>query len=154
VALLPHYGRDATNHSVRPTRRRETHESSQVHKLRVLVVDDNPLFLSAARNLISGLPEVGCAEYVNSGAAALTNATTFHPDLVLMDIMMPGMNGFETMRILKIRVPAPRMYAVSLHDTAEYRTAALQSGADGLISKSDFATAIPELLATLARGSI
>ena len=121
-------------------------------KLRVLVVDDNPLFLNAARNLLSGLPEVGCAEYVNSGVEALMKTAEFGPDLVLMDIRMPGSNGLETMAILQFHVPAPRIYAVTLHDTAEYRTAALKSGADGLISKNDFATAIPELLATLARG--
>jgi len=123
-----------------------------MRKLRVLVVDDNPLFLTAARNLLSGLPEVGCAEYVNSGAGALTKAAEFGPDLVLMDIRMPGISGLKTIVILKFRVPAPRIYAVTLHDTAEYRTAALKSGADGLISKTDFATAIPELLARLARG--
>ncbi len=122
-----------------------------MHKLRVLVVDDNPLFLSAARNLLSELPEVGCAEYVNSGAAALTKATEFGPDLVLIDIMMPGINGLETMAILQFHA-APRIYAVTLHDTAEFRTAALKNGADGLISKTGFATAIPELLAALARG--
>ena len=120
--------------------------------LRVLMVDDNPLFLSAARNLLSGLPEVGCVEYVNSGAEALAKATEFRPDVVLMDIMMPGINGLETMAILQHRVPAPRIYAVTLHDTAEYRTAALKNGADGLISKNDFANAIPALLAALARG--
>jgi len=124
-----------------------------MHKLRVLVVDDNPLFLSAARNVLFGLPGVGCVEYVNSGAEALTKATEFCPDVVLIDINMPGMNGFETMAILHGRVPAPRMYALTFDDSAEYRTAALKSGADGLISKSDFATAIPELLAELARRS-
>jgi DNA-binding NarL/FixJ family response regulator len=123
-----------------------------MHKVRVLVVDDNPLFLSAARNLLSELPEVGCAEYVTSGAEALAKATEFGPDLVLMDIMMPGINGLETIAILQFRVPVPRIYAVTLHDAAEYRTAVLKSGADGLISKTDFATAIPELLAALARG--
>ena len=120
-----------------------------MHKLRVLVVDDNRLFLSAARNLLSGLPEVGCAEYVNSGAEALTKTTEFSPDLVLMHILMPGINGLETIAIQQFRVPAPRIYAVTMHDTAEYRAAALKNGADGLISKNDFATAIPELLAEL-----
>jgi len=125
-----------------------------MRKLRVLVVDDNPLFLSAARDLLSGLPEVGCAEYVNSGAEALTKATEFGPDLVLMDIRMPGISGLETIAILLSCVPAPRIYMVTLQDTAEHRTAALKRGADGLISKTDFASAIPELLAALARESL
>ena len=123
-----------------------------MRKLRVLVVDDNPLFLSAARNLLSELPEVERFEFVNSGAEALMKVTELCPDLVLMDIMMPGINGLETMLILRNRIPAPRMYAVTLHDSAEFRAAALKSGADGLISKTDFATAIPELLAALAGG--
>ncbi len=123
-----------------------------MRKLHVLMVDDNPLFLSAARNLLSGLPEVQRVECVNSGAEALVKATELCPDLVLMDIMMPGINGLETMAILRNRIPAVRMYAVTLHDSAEFRPAALKSGADGLISKTDFATEIRVLLAALARG--
>ena len=123
-----------------------------MRKLRVLMVDDNPLFLSAARNLLSGLPEVERVEFVSSGAEALMKATELCPDLVLMDIMMPGINGLETMLILRNRMPALRMYAVTLHDAAEFRAAALKSGADGLISKTDFVIEIPVLLAALARG--
>jgi DNA-binding NarL/FixJ family response regulator len=121
-----------------------------MHKLRVLVVDDNPLFLGAARNLLAGLSEVGCAEYVNSGAEALAKAAEFRPDVVLMDIMMPGINGLEAMRVLRDRVPAPSMYAVTLHDAPEFCAAALKSGADGLIPKREFAETIPGLMARLA----
>ena len=123
-----------------------------MRKLHVLVVDDNPLFLSAARNLLSGLPEVERVECVNSGAEALMKATELCPDLVLMDIMMPGINGLETMLILRNRIPALRMYAVTLHNSADSRAAALKSGADGLIWKTDFATEIRVLFAALARG--
>jgi len=121
-----------------------------MRKLRVLVVDDNLLFLSAVRNLLSGLPEVGCAEYVNSGAEALARAAEFRPDLVLMDIVMPGMNGLEAMRALRDRVPAPRIYAVTLHDSPEMLAAALKNGAADLIPKHEFAEKISGLIAQLA----
>src|SRR3990170_4796757 len=86
-----------------------------MRKLRVIVVDDNPLFLCAARNLLSELPEVERVEFVNSGAEALLKATELCPDLVLMDIMIPGIKGLETMLILRNRIPALRMYAVTQH---------------------------------------
>ena len=119
--------------------------------LRALIVDDNRVFLGAARDFVANLPGVECVECAKSGAEALSKAAEFHPDLVLMDIAMPGMSGIETMFVLRSRFSALRMYAVSLHDTAGYRAAALKSGAVDLISKDNFATAIPNLIAQLAR---
>ena len=121
-----------------------------MNKLRVLIVDDSPVFLEAARNFLADLPGVECVECANSGPEALGKAAEFFPDLVLMDISMPGMNGLETMDILRNRLPAPRMYAVTLHDDAAYRAAALKNGAIDLIAKSNFADVIPDLIERLA----
>lgn len=120
-----------------------------MRKLRVLIVDDSPVFISSARDFLLALPGVECA---SSGAEGLSKAAEFGPDLVLTDISMPGMNGLEMMRLLRDRFPALRMYAVTLHGGAEYRAAALKSGAIGLIPKSEFVKAIPDLIAQLARG--
>ena len=121
-----------------------------MRKLRVLIVDDNPMFLREARNFLAELQNVECVACANSGAEALVRVDEFRPDLVLMDIVMPGMSGLETMLVLRSRLPALRMYAVSLDDAAEYRAAALKNGADGVISKHEFAEAIPDLIAQLA----
>ena len=121
-----------------------------MRKPRVLIVDDSPVFLGAARDFVASLPDVECVACANSGAEALARVGEFRPDLVLMDIAMPGMNGLETMLVLRNRIPALRIYAVTLHD-AEYRAAALKNGADGLIPKHEFAKAVPELIEQLAR---
>jgi len=121
-------------------------------KLRVLIVDDSAVFRKAAQDFIAGLHCVAHVECAGSGPEALTRAAELRFDVVLMNITMPGMNGLEAMSILRDRVPASRIYAVTLHDFDVYRTAAMKSGADGLISKIDFATAIRKLLTELAGG--
>jgi CheY-like chemotaxis protein len=119
-------------------------------KLSVLIVDDSAVFRKAAQHLIASLPHVARVECAGSGAEGLTRVAELRPDLVLMDIAMPGMNGLEAMRILRDRTPAPRMYAVTLHDSFEYHAAAIKSGAADLIPKQEFAKQISGLIAQLA----
>ena len=116
-------------------------------KLRVLMVDDNAIFLRTAVEFVAALPGVDRVECAESGAEALRKASESPPDLVLMDIAMSGMSGINAMRLLRERHPAPRMYAVTLHESAEYRAAAREAGAVDLIPKRLFATAIPALIA-------
>jgi CheY-like chemotaxis protein len=121
-----------------------------MRKLNVLMVDDNPRFLKAARDMIAALPCVAAAECATSGAEALTKLDKFNPDLVLTDIMMPEMSGFELIRKLRVRNAPPRVVAVTLHDSAEYRAAVLRSGAEALVSKREFGAAAPNLIASMA----
>src|SRR4051812_1601480 len=121
-----------------------------MRKLRVLVVDDSALFLGAARNVLSGLPEVACAEYVSSGAEALAKVAEFNPDLMLIDIMMPGMSGFEVLRAVRDCAVVPLMYAITMHDSDEFLAVARKSGAAGLIPKREFAGKTVALIAQLA----
>jgi len=95
-----------------------------MRKLNVLLVDDNPRFLQAARSLIGALPCVAGIECANSGVEALAQIDELNPDLVLTDIMMPEMSGFELIRNLRARNAPPRVVAVTLHDSAEYGAAA------------------------------
>ena len=120
-----------------------------MRKLSVLLVDDNPQFLKAARDMIAALPCVAGAECANSGAEALTKLDKFNPDLVLTDIMMPGMSGFELIRRLRAGDTPPRIVALTLHDSAEYRAAVRRSGAECLVSKREFGMLAPGLIADL-----
>ena len=122
-----------------------------MRKLSVLLVDDNPMFLKAARDVIAALPcpciaGIDCA---NSGPEALAHFSLSNADLVLTDIMMPDMSGFELIRRLRARDAPPHVVAVTLHASPEFRAAVRRSGADGCISKHEFGAAIPELLASL-----
>jgi DNA-binding NarL/FixJ family response regulator len=122
-----------------------------MRKLRVLVVDDSALFLGAARNVLSELPDVECAEYVRSGAEALAKIGEFRPDLMLVDIMMSGMSGFEVLRAVRGCAMAPRLYAITMHDSDDFLAEAIKSGAAGLIPKREFAEKVGPLIAELAR---
>lgn len=74
----------------------------------------------------------------SSGAEALARVPALQPDLVLVDIAMPEMDGFELARRLKSQGIPPRVVMVTIHDDASYRAAAGEAGADGFICKSDF----------------
>ena len=121
-----------------------------MRKLNVLLVDDNPQFLQAARSLVGALPCVAGIECANSGVEALAQIGQLNCDLVLTDLSMPEMSGFELIRNLRARNAPPRVVAVTLHDSFEYRAAVLRSGAEGLVSKREFGTLAPDLIASMA----
>ena len=106
--------------------------------MRVLLVDDDPLFLESAARLLAaeaGFTVVGRAR---SGRQAMDMAASLRPDLVLMDVEMPGMDGLETTRRLKARASAPRVLLVSIYDSEARRRAAAAAGADGYVGKWEF----------------
>ena len=106
--------------------------------VRVLLVDDNAEFLDSATHFLSADPEIEIVGCVLSAEAALEQAPRLHPDLVLMDLVMPGMNGLEATRQIKVLPGAPRVVILTLYDNAEYRAAAAAVGADGFLAKSEF----------------
>lgn len=124
-----------------------------MRKLNLLLVDNNPHFLKAAREVLAVLPGVAGIECVTSGEGALALASRSRPDLVLTDLVMPGMSGFQVIRSLRAREFPPRVVALSLHEGAEYRAAVMRSGASGFVSKREFGALIPALIASLAGNS-
>ena len=114
--------------------------------IRVLLIDDNPKFIAAAAHFlatVSGVVVVGCAL---SGQEGLTRIPDLQPDLVLMDVAMPILNGLEATRQLKAQPNPPYVIILTMHDSREYRTAAEIVGADGFITKSEFGAQLPGLI--------
>jgi DNA-binding NarL/FixJ family response regulator len=106
--------------------------------VRVLIVDDQEPFRSAARlvvGLVEGFEVV--AEAV-SGEEAIRLAAEVAPDLVLMDINLPGIDGLETTRQLRAARPEMKVVVMSTYEAGEYERRALEAGAVTFISKSDF----------------
>jgi DNA-binding NarL/FixJ family response regulator len=104
--------------------------------LRVLLVDDNLSFLNSAVELLSTYDElevVGCA---TSAGEALERIADLHPDLVMVDLVMPQIDGLAATRLIKSRPQAPRVIVWSLHTDRQYRVAAIEVGADGFLAKS------------------
>ncbi len=107
--------------------------------IRVMLVDDHAVVRSGLRRLLEqdgGVLVVGDAE---TGEQAYQLYSEFRPDVVVMDMSMPGMGGLEALRRLLARYPLARVVIFSMHENAAFATQALSSGAKGYISKSGLA---------------
>ena len=101
----------------------------------VLIVDDQPLMLHALKTFIEnedGVSVVGTAE---DGEAAAEAAKALEPDLVLMDIKMPRLNGIEATRKIVSEIPGTRVLALTTFSTLDYVVPALRAGAAGYLVK-------------------
>jgi DNA-binding NarL/FixJ family response regulator len=120
-----------------------------MQSLHVLLVDDSLEFLEALAQFLAAQPEITIVGRATSGAMALSQVAALKPDLVLMDLAMPKMNGLEATRRIKMDPGAPCIVIMTLNDTDQYRAAARRSKADGFISKSLMSSQLLPMLARL-----
>lgn len=105
--------------------------------LRILVVDDHDVVRAGVRSLLEGQPECEiCGEAVN-GREAVGLAQQLRPDVVIMDITMPELNGLEATRQIIKAVPDVRVLILSVHESEELVREILDTGAHGFVLKSD-----------------
>lgn len=113
-----------------------------MESIRVLIVDDLPqvrdglaiLLKLAAQKTSPAIEVIGDAR---NGYEAIQQARALQPDVILMDLEMPVMDGCEATRRLKAEQPAPRVIILSIHTGGEARQRALVAGADGFVAKGD-----------------
>ena len=114
--------------------------------LRVLLVDDNESVRRSICQILQSQADIEVICQAADGADALNQARQHHPDLVLLDITMPTMNGLDAARILKREFPSMHVLIVSQHDSRGFQWAALAAGASGYIVKSNAAQdLLPEI---------
>lgn len=101
----------------------------------LMLVDDHDIVRAGLRMLLDAQPDMKIVAEAGSGAEALHLAQTYHPDVVLMDINMPEMNGIETTRRMKNECPNTRVLALTIHEEAEYLLQMLDAGASGYVPK-------------------
>jgi two-component system response regulator NreC len=118
-------------------------------RIKVLLVDDSLQFVEALKEYFSSSPEFPVIGWAESGGSAIQKVQELQPDLVFMDIFMPGMNGLEATRQIKRLSNPPRVIMLTVFDAAEYRKASADVGADGFICKSDFVKEAPIALKKL-----
>lgn len=103
--------------------------------VQVLTVDDQPFFLEAARALIDSTPGFVLAGEAGSGDEAIAAVERLHPDMVLMDVRMPGLDGIETARRLTASGAATVVVLVSAHDVDDLGPLVETSGAVAIVPK-------------------
>ncbi len=106
-------------------------------KFRILLAEDHTLLRAGIRSLIVAEPEFDVVGEVGNGRDALHAVAVLQPNLVLMDISMPGTNGTEAIADIKRRHPETRILMLTVHKAEEYIHAALDAGADGYLLKDD-----------------
>ena len=110
--------------------------------VRVLTVDDQAIFRVAARDVIDATPGFETLGEAASGAEALEVSAALDPDLVLMDVRMPGMDGIETARRLRDAHPRAIVVLISLDCAPDVEQRANGCGAVELLHKQDFCPAV------------
>ncbi|MGB8581248.1 MAG: response regulator transcription factor [Candidatus Sulfotelmatobacter sp.] len=106
----------------------------------ILIVDDNEAVRKSLRSLLSSRPGWKvCGEAVD-GLDAIEKAKSLRPDIVLMDISMPRMNGLEVARAIRQELADAKILIMSQHDPASLLPSAIQAGANGCVDKSQLAT--------------
>jgi two-component system, NarL family, invasion response regulator UvrY len=106
----------------------------------VLTVDDQAVFRRTARSLIAATPGFKQVGEAGSGPEALRLAADLHPDLVLLDVRMPGMDGIETARRLALLDPRAKVVLISLEEVPELPSSAASVGAAGYLRKQELST--------------
>ncbi|MFQ5859180.1 MAG: response regulator [Anaerolineae bacterium] len=120
--------------------------------LRVLLVDDHPLFRDGIFTLLSTAEGMEVVGEAGNGEEAIEQARVLDPDLILMDIQMPGMSGLEATRRIKSEMPDTRIVMLTVSDDDEDVMEAVRCGAQGYLLKSLHSETFLELLAGLAGG--
>jgi CheY-like chemotaxis protein len=117
--------------------------------VQVLVVDDSEEFLLGVCGWVTAQPGLRLAGTARSGDEALTAVERLHPDLVLMDVAMPGMDGLEATRRIKSRADAPLVVILTFHATQVARQEAWAAGADGFVAKADVSEELHRVIGEL-----
>jgi DNA-binding NarL/FixJ family response regulator len=126
--------------------------------IRVLVVDDHPLFRDGLAGLLATVDDVEVVDAVGDGETAVRRALELAPDVVLMDLNLPGLPGLEAIRRIVARdsaqSPAPAVLVLTMVDDDDTVTAALQVGARGYLLMGAVQEEVLAALRTVAAGGV
>lgn len=120
--------------------------------IRVLIADDHMIVRAGIRHVLeseSGFEVVGEAA---NGPEVLALAAKLQPDVVVLDISMPGESGLKLAAQLRDSTPEPRVLILSMHDNAEYVLESVRAGADGYLLKDTAATELRNAIRAICRG--
>jgi two-component system, NarL family, invasion response regulator UvrY len=120
--------------------------------IRVLLVDDHAVVRTGFRLLLQSQPEMSVVAEAESGEAACQRYLELQPDVVVMDLAMPGMGGLEALRRIRAHHPEARVLALSAQDDPMHARRALREGALGFLSKRSAPETLIDAVTTVAAG--
>lgn len=131
-------------------------EPSATKNMRLLIVDDHEIFRRGLRALLEPSSEWQiCGEAVD-GVDAVEQCKSLQPDIVVLDVSMPRLNGLEAARLIRREKPDSQIVIITQHDSPQIRSAALEAGAQAFVTKSavgsELITALRKLIQTGKNG--
>ncbi len=121
-------------------------------KIKVLLADDHTLFRQGIRTLISAEPDMEVVAEASNGGEAVEKAAETRPDLVLMDIGMPGLSSFEATRQIKKSRPDTKVLFLTMYDDEDYLVEGMEVGANGYVLKDSPAQQLLSAMRDVMRG--
>ncbi|MCC6607709.1 MAG: response regulator transcription factor [Anaerolineae bacterium] len=123
-------------------------------KIKLVLADDHAVVRSGLRMLLQAQPDMEIVGEADSGAQALAQVQKLHPDIILMDIQMPGMNGIEATRQIKEVCGETAVLALTMHEDDQYFFEMLQAGASGYLPKRAAPDELVHAIRTVSRGEV
>jgi two-component system, NarL family, response regulator NreC len=122
--------------------------------LRLLLVDDHEIVRAGLRMLFQAEPDMEIVAEAGSGAEAVVAAGRLKPDVIIMDVAMPGMNGIEATRRIKSEYPDACVLALTMHEDEQYFVEILNAGAAGYIPKRAAPDDLVSAIRAVAEGHV
>ncbi|MCA9896592.1 MAG: response regulator transcription factor [Ardenticatenaceae bacterium] len=123
-------------------------------KIKLVLADDHAVVRSGLRMLLQAQPDMEIVGEAESGTEALRQVQTLQPDVILMDIQMPGMNGIEATRQIKGVGVDTAVLALTMHEDDQYFFEMLQAGASGYLPKRAAPDELVRAIRTVSRGEV
>jgi DNA-binding NarL/FixJ family response regulator len=121
--------------------------------MRILIADDNEMVRSRLARILSSVANWEVCGQATDGNQAIQTAEELLPDLILLDISMPGLSGLETARLLQRKVPMAKILIMTQHDPIPFLPAALEAGAHACVEKSHLGTELLALIKNIMESS-
>jgi len=131
-----------------------TQRDCQVSRIRILIADDHEVVRDGVAHSLESLDEFTLVGRANSGRQALKLAEQHRPDLILMDVSMPDMNGIEASRQIMALLPDVKIVALTMHTAKPYVVGMLNAGAAGYILKTASFEEVLRALRTIVSGTV